>query len=440
MILGFGSAGYAALMAIKRRDPGAAVSVIDQKQHDLMHPCGLPYSLNGHVDESKLYQDVFLEKMGVEKIRARVLGIDGAARAVRVERGGREDSVPFDRAIIATGARPVIPPIKGVESALGAGLHTLSTVEDLALIRESLHNAIRGVIIGAGAIGLETAIALRKYLQYVSVFEMRPQVLPGVIDADMSKLVEDYLRAGKIDLRLATRIDEVIAGGEFTGVRSGDEVFDGEMGILSVGFIAETAVARESGIDCDANGIIVNESLETSMPGVYAAGDCISCWSVIDKKSVPVKLATSAYRQGVVAGENAAGSEAIYHGTAGTFVTKVCEIEVAGTGYTTETAKAHGYEPVSGKIKTGILPDYFHGGSEITIKIICDKSTGRLLGAQAIGERGAAERINILSMALEFDLPIDELGRLEMAYCPAVSEVIDPLFKAVEFVRRRIGR
>ncbi|MGV7928340.1 MAG: hypothetical protein AB2L13_05420 [Spirochaetota bacterium] len=130
----------------------------------------------------------------------------------------------------------------------------------------------------------------------------------------------------------------------------------------------------------------------------------------------------------------------VYRGTAGTFVTRVGNLEVAGTGYTTEAAKAAGYTPVEGKIRTGILPDYFPGNTEISLKVICDRGSGRFLGAQAVAEKGAAERINLVSMALETGVMPVDFWRIELAYCPAVSEVIDPLNKAVEFALRRIAR
>ncbi len=137
---------------------------------------------------------------------------------------------------------------------------------------------------------------------------------------------------------------------------------------------------------------------------------------------------------------NMMGKETDYKGSAGTFVTRIGNIEIAGTGFTFETAVQKGYKPVSGKITAHILPEYFPNNSQITIKIIFDGNTGKILGGQAIGEKGAAERINIISTAIEFNISIEELGRTELAYCPAVSEVYDPLLRAIDFGLRRMKK
>jgi NADH oxidase (H2O2-forming) len=440
VIIGLGSAGYAALMTIRRTAPKTRITVIDPKRSDLMHPCGIPYALGGHVPVAGLEQDIFLSKMSVEKLAGKAFRIDGEARSVTVHTDDGERVISYDAAIIATGSVPAIPPIAGVERTLYNGLYPLATVDDLKKIQDRLDSSVRGVVVGAGAIGLEAAIGLRKHLRAITLFEMKPQVLPGILDPEMSVPVREHLEFHGIELITGASIDGILGGDAFAGVTSGPMKYDAEIGILSAGFRANTEAAAGSGITLESSGITVNERMQTSLPGVYAAGDCTAAWSVIDGSRLPAKLATGAYRQGIVAGVNAAGGDIVYRGTAGTFVTRVGNLEVAGTGYTTEAAKAAGYAPVEGKIRTGILPDYFPGNTEISLKVICDRGSGRFLGAQAVAEKGAAERINLVSMALETGVMPVDFWRIELAYCPAVSEVIDPLNKAVEFALRRIAR
>ncbi|RPI90754.1 MAG: hypothetical protein EHM32_11245 [Spirochaetales bacterium] len=313
-------------------------------------------------------------------------------------------------------------------------------MNDLNRIKDRLDSAVRGIVIGAGAIGLEAAIALRKHLKTINLLEMNPQVLPGVLDPDMSVPVREHMEFHGIIMNLGASVDGVLSDDGFAGVSSGGTAYEAEIGILAAGFRPDTGLAAASGIPFEPLGITVDERMRTSVPGVFAAGDCSAAWSVIDGARVPVKLATCAYRQGIVAGINAAGGDVAYRGTAATFVTKVGNLEVAGTGYTTEAAKAAGFTPVEGKIRTGILPDYFPGNTEISLKVICDRGSGRFLGAQAVAEKGAAERINLVSMALECGILPADFWRVELAYCPAVSEVIDPLNKAVEYALRRIAR
>lgn len=435
-IIGFGSAGYAALMAVKRENPGAEVLVVDPKKHDLLHTCGLPYSLEGIVREEDLEQDINLKRMGVSRIDARAESIVVAEKKIAVRRGEEIVEISYDAAIIAVGNAPAIPPMKGIEDALHGGLYTLTNLNDLSRIKEKLKKSRIGIVIGAGAIGLETAIALKNYLESVTVVEMADQVLPGILDKDISTIVEKHLADAGIKLYLNSRVEEVKTDGGLGVIVSGD-LIETDIGILATGFKANTEMAVRSSIECDSHGIVVDDHLRTSQPGLYAAGDCISARSVIDRLGIGAKLATSAYKQGTVAGINAAGGSEEYRGSAGTFVSRIGELEVAGTGYTTEIARTRGYEPATGKITTYLLPEYFPGGSTITIKVIVDRG-GRILGAQAVGESGAAARINLLSMAIECNIPIKELMRIELAYCPPVSEIQDPLMKALDFGMRRI--
>ncbi len=438
-IIGLGSAGFAALMAVKRRDPKASVVVIDPKESDLMHPCGIPYSLGGQVEAHCLYQNVSLEKMGARRIRAAAVRIEHDRNEIIARGGEGEVAVPFEKAIIATGYLPVIPPIEGVGPLLNNGIYTLTSVDDLSRIRARAQGG-PCVVIGGGAIGLEAAVAMKRYRSGVTVVEMRGQLLPGVLDPDMSKPLEEYLAGSGITLALGARVEAFHGSSSFEGVTAAGARIAGDLCILAAGFRANTTLAKESGIECDAGGILVDRTLLTSRRDVYAAGDSISGWSVIDGAKSMAKLATSAYKQGTAAGVNALGAGEEYRGTAGTFVTEVGELEVAGTGYTTAAARDHGFDPVAGKITSGILPEYFPGGKEISIKVIFDRASGRVLGAQAVGEHGAAERINIISAAIEFGIPITELPRLEMAYCPAVSEVYDPLLRAIDFGLRRVKK
>jgi len=187
-------------------------------------------------------------------------------------------------------------------------------------------------------------------------------------------------------------------------------------------------------------GIVADMHQQTSVNGIYAAGDCAVTRSVIDGKPIPAKLATSAYRQGCIAAYGLAGMQKEYRGSAGTFVTAIAGLEIAGTGFTTETARERGFDPVISKINSHIRPDYFLSNRSITVKIIADRNTGKILGAQCIGTSGAAERINIISCAIALDIGLDRFEDIELAYCPAVSEVYDPLMRAAEGAQRRITR
>jgi len=441
VIIGLGSAGYAALMSIKRIDPKASITVIDPKSHDLTHSCGLPYALEGVISSKDLVQDIGLSRMKVTRIIDRAVSIDTENKTVITD----NERVSYDRAIIATGYRPVIPPIEGAADVLGRGLFTLTTPEDLEAIEGVLSGVGSAVVVGAGAIGLETAAALSRRNTSVTVLEGKDQLLPGILDGDMAKHVEAYLGEAMISWRTGTMVGGVLTKKTdgallFSGVTVGDEAIRADLGIMAAGFAPNVDIAERSGIDVVKNGIVVDERLGTDAPDVFAAGDCIVPRSIIDDKETHVRLATSAYKQGTVAGANAVGGDDTYRGSTGTFVTKIGGLEVAGTGFTEAEAILRGFEPAVGKIKMKVLPDYMGTSGEIALKVVGDPATGGVLGAQAVGAGGAAWRVNIIGMALEYGISLSDLTRLELAYCPAVSEVHDPLLRAVDVCIRRMKR
>jgi len=441
LVIGLGAAGFSAIMSAKKENPRANITVVDSKNVDIVHPCGLPYALEGLADKTKLAQNIFLEKAGIEKINGKLLKINHADKNAHVllNDTSEEITLNYDTMIIAVGAKPLIPNIPGVDKLLGKNLHTLVSIKDLESITLCMQNAKTAAVIGAGAIGLETAYALKDNCK-VNIFEMQEHILAGVLDADMSSMVEEYLKENKIDLFTNFAVEEFLGDEKFNGLKAGGENFQFDFGILSTGFAADIFFTSDSGLDIENKAIKVNNKLETNLNGIFAAGDCIAAKSIIDNRPSNAKLATSAYKQGNIAGINAVGGDAQYHGTAGTFVTKIGDLEIAGTGYTLEAAKLAGYSTAVGKITQSLRPEYMLNNSKLTIKVIADSLTGKLLGGQAIGISGASERINIISMAIEFGISIFDLKRLEMAYCPAVSEPDDALMKALDFCIRRIKK
>lgn len=445
VIIGFGSAGYAALMAAKKNNPGCDLTVIDPKEKDILHPCGLPFSLEGKVDKEKLIENINLKKMGVRKIKGRVVKIYPEKNTVQVETEIEKLSVSYSSLIIATGSHPFIPQIEGIQKFFNRGINTLTNIEDLESIEAGSGKKNNACVIGGGAIGIETAFALRKNCRNITLFEKEKNLLPGVIDKEISDIITSYLLKNKIKIKTATEITKFNGQNNLNFVSFEDKKIEADLCILATGFRPDLSLAvnfksGESELDFDDNGIWVDKNLKTSVKNIYAAGDCISLWSVIDGSPLNARLATSAFKQGTVAGLNASGLYAEYFGSAGTFVTKTGELEIAGTGFTMDTAKEKGYKPVAGKITARIFPDYYPDDSEITIKIIADRESERILGAQAVGKSGASERINIISTCIEYAIPLSAMGRIEMAYCPSVREIPDPLMKAIEFTQRRIKK
>jgi NADH oxidase (H2O2-forming) len=220
-------------------------------------------------------------------------------------------------------------------------------------------------------------------------------------------------------------------------VTVGGEELPADILVVAAGVRANSELASAAGIQTGRVGIVIDERMETSSPNIFAVGDCVQTKSIIDGKDFTLQLSTTAYRQGTVAGTNAAGGGAQYTGVTGAFVSKVGELEVAAVGYTSEFAAALGYKPIFGKIKDTTLYDWYPGGREITVKVVADSDSGRVLGAQAVGETGAASRVNVVSTAIVTGMTLDKMSELELAYCPAVSQAYDPLVKAVDLALRK---
>lgn len=441
VIVGLGAAGFSAVMAAKKTDRKAEITVVDEKSYDLMHPCGLPFAIEGVIDTfDKLKHALSLEKMKVEHVKPfRVTGVDADAGSLkaRSESGGEEIDIGYDRLIIATGARPSIPPVPGLADFAGRGVFTVSTPDDACAIRDAATCGGTALCIGAGAIGLETAVALKRCGMDVIVAELLPSVMPRALDPDMASVVQSYLEEEGMDVRCGAGVEEVRGDGAVREAVTGGETIETGLVVAAAGVRANTDVARAAGADIGETGIVVDNRMKTTVEGIYAAGDCAQTRSVIDGEPFTLQLSTTAWAQASVAGVNAAGGEARYPGVAGAFISKVGRLEVAAVGYTSEYAKTLGYETVFGKIRDNTLYDWYPGGTEITVKVIADKKSGRVLGAQAVGESGAAARVNVASTAIAAGMDLDGMSRLELAYCPAVSQAYDPLIKAVDFALRK---
>lgn len=438
VICGFGSAGYAAVMAAKRNSPQTEITVIDPKESDLVHTCGLPYALEGIVMDKELQQDINLKRSGIRKIRGRGEIISPVNKTITYSTPSGKMEETYDKLILTTGCSPFIPNVAGIDRYMNLSIFTFTGVRDLSFIKERVKNAQKCVIIGGGAIGLETAYALKTLKKDVTIIEMENQVLKGILDPDMAAFAESYLENEGVKILKGLRVTGVSGDESLKSIKCGDDHIPADMAVLAAGFRPEISMAEKSGLTVTPAGIKTDDMLMTSANDIYAAGDCIAGYSSIDGKPVVSRLATSAYKQGTVAAVNALGGNEKYHGTAGTFVTRFGSLEIAGTGFNTANAAERGFEPASGKITSKIRPDYYPDNSDLTVKIIFDRNSGIILGAQCAGERGAAERVNIISMAIEFGITLDELVRTELAYAPPVSEVYDPLLRAADFGLRRM--
>lgn len=427
VIIGLGAAGFAAAIAARKTNRTAEIVVIDKKDFDMAHPCGIPFYIEGKVTE--LTHDANLGNMNIKKYSNSIVkSIDTLDNVVLFEENGEEKKEKYDSLIITTGAVPFILPIDGIDKAYVAQKYS-----DVMKLKDNLASFNNVVIIGAGAIGLEMAVALKEQGKDVTVIDIMNQVMPNLFDDDMASIISDYLNEKGVKLLLGKKISKI----DENSVKLEDSSIDADCVVLAAGVKPNVKIIENTGISLDG-GIAVNSKMMTHVDNVYAAGDCIKGTSLITNNTCSAALATTAFQQGTVAGTNAAGGDKKYEGTLGTFVSKIGDLEVAATGFSTLIAESSGFEVMTCKAKAMTKPAWYPGGKKLTLKLVVDKKTGKVIGGQAVGEEGAAARVNVISTAIKGGFFLKDLLDIELAYCPAVSDVKDVIHIAAEIGVRRL--
>jgi NADH oxidase (H2O2-forming) len=438
VICGLGAGGLHAALTIRKRNKDAEITFIDRKDFDMLHPCGLPYVLEGTVDSFEKLKHT-LPDMGFTKILRHEAFrlIPGEHRIeTRDLTTGQIASVNYDKLIIATGSSAVIPPIPGAQELLWKGVFIVDSYESTFKLSEFVKGKRAAIVVGAGAIGLETAHALRMRGLSVTVIEMLPCAFAKSLDQDMAGILQEYLIAKGIGLQFGAKLERIEGTDFVTGAVVSGTVMPCDLVILAAGVRSNTAYVKDSGVAFGKWGIQVNERMQTNVPDVYAIGDCVQVHSLIDQRDWMMQLAVAAYKQGIVAGANIAGIDRTYKGALTTFASKIGELEIAATGFTSGFVEG----AISGKATGLTKPEWCHGGKELTVKVIADPKTKRIVGGQAIGYAGASERINIISAAIKGKSTMLDLSETEMAYCPALSDTYDVLMQAADNCLRKMER
>jgi NADH oxidase (H2O2-forming) len=439
VIVGFESAGMTAAAAASMVDSPANITVFERRPYDIYHPCGIPFAIGGEVPDIQRLVESAPPMPNVELHTAtEAISLNTKAKEIEVQelKTKKRRTVEYDSLILATGSYAIKPPIPGIDLR---GVHAVRTLEDGQAIIDQLGGAKRSAVIGAGLIGLETAAALRKRGLEVLLLEAMPSVLPNMIDPDMAGLVKDRILEDGIELILGQSVEEIIGKQHVSSISVGGRQRPVDLVIVATGVRPEVRLAKEAGIRLgETGGIKVDKRMGTSAEDVYAAGDCVETVCMITGRPMLSQLASPAIRMGKVAGTNAAGGEAEFEGTLSTAVTASLGLEIASTGLTTNAAKRAGIEPVAGRIRTLDRPHYFPGGKPITVKLLVEPNEHRLVGGQVIASDGAAERVNLLALAIKKGVTIEELSRIDYCYVPPACDVIEPLVVAAEAILRRM--
>ena len=437
--MGFESAGMTAASAASMTDPAAKITVIERRPYAIYHPCGIPFAIGGEVPDIQKLIEPAPPMPNVEVHTAtEAIILEAKAKKVEVQelKTKKRRTVEYDALILATGSYAFKPPILGIALQ---GVHAVKTVEDGKAIIDELSRAKRAAVVGAGPIGLETAAALRGRGLGVVLVEGLPSVLPNMLDPDMAGLVAERLKEGEVEVICGQGVEKISGKERASSILVGGRELPADLVIVATGVRPDVKLAKEAGIEIgETGGIKVDERMLTSSEGIYAAGDCAETFCAITKRPALSQLSTAAIQMGRVAGINAAGGEAAFEGTLNTAVTTVFGLEIASTGLTTDAAKRAGIDPISGRIRTLDKPRYYPGGRPITVKLLVEPKEHRLIGGQIVASDGAAERVNLLALAIKKGMIVEELSRIDYCYVPPVCDVIEPLMVAAEAVLRKL--
>lgn len=451
VVIGGDAAGMSAASQARRRraDDELEIIAFERGRFTSYAACGIPYLLGGLVENADRLvartPEVFRDQYQIDaRTGHEAMEIDLGARRVRVRdvESGREFEEPWDQLVVATGAEPLRPPIPGIEHA---GIHGVQTLEDGLAVGRALEESPRtAVVVGGGYIGLEMAEAMVMRGLQVTLVEQAPQPMQR-LDPDMGALVADALREVGVDLRLNEPVEAFEAsGGKVTAVRTAEGPIPADLVILGLGTRPRSGLAKEGGIPVGATGGIRTDlRMRTEVEGVWSAGDCIETFHRVSRMPVAIALGTHANKQGRVAGINLGGGYATFSGVVGTAVSKICSVEVARTGLNEMEATQAGFAFETVTVESTTRAGYFPGAKRMKTKLIAERRTGRLLGAQIVGLEGAAKRIDVLAACLWNEMTVGEMQGMDLSYAPPFSPVWDPVLiaarKAAERIEETLG-
>jgi len=375
--------------------------------------------------------NVFKEKQGIDvRIQHRVVGIDPAGKIVNGRTAAGEPfQIPYDKLLIATGARPVVPEFPGVDSP---GVMALKDLEDGRRIKAFIRDqrVKKAVILGMGYIAFEMCEAFRCRGIEVDMVKPRPVFIPWM-NEQLASMVKKEVEANQVKVHLGQPIERIEKKGKGFRLTSPGLQLEADMVLVAVGVRPNSELAENAGLALGpGKSIAVDSMLRTSDPDIYSAGDCADAFHAVTGQRTWIPLALRANRAGWAVADNVLGGKVELQGVAGTAVFKVFDLEVARTGLSVEEARKAGFEPAEVVIQSRSRAHNHPGSSVISVQLVGDKKSGRLLGAQMVGKEGAAHRINAPAVALHAKMSVEDFGQSDLAYAPPFGPSWDPLLTA----------
>jgi NADPH-dependent 2,4-dienoyl-CoA reductase/sulfur reductase-like enzyme len=439
VVVGGDAAGMsAASQALRLKGGGLEIVAFERGTHVSYSACGIPYWVAGDVDDDADLVARTAEEhreAGIDlRMRTEVetLDVEGRRVGARNLDTGETVTEAFDHLVIATGAVPVRPQLPGVDAA---GVFGIQTLDDGAALLDDLkgRSPRRAVVVGGGYIGVEMAEALVRHGLEVTVLDRAAQPMT-TLDPDMGALVHEAMEGLGIDVRVDTAVEGFETGddGHVRAVVTPERTFETDVVVLGIGVAPNTALAKDAGLPLGDSGGILTD-LQMRVPGhdgIWAGGDCVEVRNRVSGGLQHVPLGTHANKHGRVIGHNIAGAYATFPGVVGTAISKVCDLEIARTGLLEKEVRAAGFAYVTVTVKATTRAGYYPGAQQMTVKVIAERVSGRLLGAQIVGNEGSAKRIDVAAVALWNEMTVADMTSLDLGYAPPFSPVWDPILVA----------
>jgi NADH oxidase (H2O2-forming) len=442
VVIGAHAAGVDAASAARKTDRTAEITLLTEEEQPGYSRCGLPFVIGGQISSFEdliVFPQAYFKMMKLDlKTQTKATAINTKDKTVEtVDKSGKAEMIQYDSLIIATGASSFTPPIKGREKK---EIHSLRTLDDGERIAKAVKDGAKtAVIMGAGLIGIETAIGLRERGLRVTVVEMLSQVLPQALDPEMAKLVQDRLEQKGVRILLGNCVEEFIGTDKVTGIIAGGEQIEADLFMSAFGVRANSQLAADAGIALgETKAVKINARMETSAKDVYAVGDCAETINMVTHRPFLPQLGTVAVRQGKVAGINAAGGYSLFTGALGSAVSRLFGIDCGWTGLTEAAAQKASYEVVTGTIASRTRADYYPGSLPIKVKLVVERESQQIIGAQIIGAEEVTQRINAISLAIQRRMSARDLAKADTAYAPPLCETWEPVVLAAEMVLMKL--
>lgn len=447
LIIGGVAAGTKAASKARRDDPDMEITIITEEPYISYGSCGLAYFIGGVAEKREALfarsPEDFREKQNTAiLLEHRAESVNTYDRTVKATdlNSGKPLTLEYDRLLIAAGSSAFVPPLPGVEFT---GIHVLHSITDADAIKSRLDSGgVReACVVGGGFIGIEMAENLVRRGVHVSLFEREDRLMAGLYDPDMSAHIRESVESKGVRIFTGTPVERFLGeNGVIRGVAASGKEHACQLVILAAGVKPNARLARDARIVIGPTGAIkVDALMETSVRGVYAAGDCAETVHLVSGKPFWFPLGSTANKQGRIAGANIAGGRKTFEGVLGTSILKVFDRTVGRTGLNEREAAEAGFYPVSVTVETPTIPRYYPGSSMVTLKLTADRGSHRLLGAQAFGADKVDKIIDAVATALTGKITVPGMTNLDLAYSPPYSTTIGTVLTAAEVLEKKLG-